>query len=86
MKKILALALVTAAALSISVPAEARGGCGPGWHRGPYGHCVRNVVAPRVGVVVSTPAIGVYISGRGYWDGHRYWRHRGRHHGHWRYW
>lgn len=22
------------------------GGCGPGWHRGPYGGCRRNMVAP----------------------------------------
>jgi hypothetical protein len=42
------------------------------YHRGP-------------GVVVSTPVIGVYYGGRGWWDGHRYWRHRHRIHGHWRY-
>ncbi len=32
--------------------ANAAGGCGPGWHRGPYGGCVANrgvvVVAPPV--------------------------------------
>jgi len=45
--------------------ASAEGGCGPGWHRNPYGECRPNrgpviverpvVVAP--GVVVETPAV-----------------------------
>lgn len=25
---------------------QVAGGCGPGWHRGPYGGCRRNWVAP----------------------------------------
>jgi hypothetical protein len=25
---------------------QVAGGCGPGWHRGPYGHCIRNWVRP----------------------------------------
>jgi hypothetical protein len=29
--------------------------------------------------------IGTYYHGRGYWDGHRYWQHRDRWHGGWRY-
>ena len=43
------LALGTVASFSA---AEAAGGCGPGWHRGPYGGCQPNrrvvVVPPRV--------------------------------------
>ena len=37
---------------------EVAGGCGPGWHRGPYGGCVRNgvvVVRPAPEVVVVAP-------------------------------
>jgi len=43
------LALGTVASFSV---AEAAGGCGPGWHRGPYGGCQPN----RGGVVVVNPA------------------------------
>ncbi len=25
---------------------EVAGGCGPGWHRGPYGGCLRNYANP----------------------------------------
>ena len=31
------------------------------------------------------PRIGVFYTGRGWWDGHRYWGHRYRWHGGWRY-
>lgn len=31
-------------ALAVSQAALAAGGCGAGWHRGPRGNCVRNVV------------------------------------------
>jgi hypothetical protein len=31
------------------------------------------------------PAVGVFVTGRGYWDGHRYWWHRERWRGGWRY-
>jgi hypothetical protein len=41
--------------------ANAAGGCGPGWHRGPYGACVVNrgavVVAPGAPVVVERPVV-----------------------------
>ena len=53
------LALGTVASFSA---AEAAGGCGPGWHRGPYGGCQPNrgvvVVAPRA-VVVQRPEVVV---------------------------
>ena len=42
------LALGTVASFSA---AEAAGGCGPGWHRGPYGGCQPN----RRAVVVALP-------------------------------
>jgi hypothetical protein len=36
-------------------------------------------------VIVAGPRIGVFYGGRGWWDGHRYWHHRERWHGGWRY-
>jgi hypothetical protein len=53
------------------------GGCGWGFHRGPYGGCVRNgvvaapgvVVAPVPGVVVAAPAPRAYF----YYGGRRCW-------------
>jgi len=37
------------------------GGCGAGFHRGPYGGCVRNAVGVAPGVVVGAPAAGVVV-------------------------
>ena len=51
------LALGTVASFSA---AEAAGGCGPGWHRGPYGGC-----QPNRRVVVVRPAPVVVASGSG---------------------
>ena len=84
MKKILLAAILAGAALTAVSPAAARDGCGPAFHRGPGGACRPNrggpiVVAPR------GPAIGIFYAGRGYWDGNRYWQHRDRWHGGWRY-
>jgi hypothetical protein len=45
MKKALFLGVAFSLALS-STMAMAAGGCGRGWHRGPYGGCVRNYVHP----------------------------------------
>jgi hypothetical protein len=83
MKKMLILAIAAGATLAAAAPANAADGCGPGGHRGPYGHCRPN----RGGPVVVAPGliIGNYYRGQGYWDGHRYWRHRDRWHGGWRY-
>ncbi len=84
MKTILTLALA-ATALAGATAAEARDGCGRGFFRGPYGHC-RPMYGPRPGVVVGGPLIvDTFYPGRGYWDGHRYWWHRDRWHGGWRY-
>lgn len=49
-----------------------------GYARGYYG-------GPRVAVGIGGPRIGVFYTGRGWWDGHRYWGHRERWHGRWRY-
>ena len=91
MRKILAVAFIVAVVVSASSSADARGGCGIGVHRGPHGGCRENgtnelVVAPHTEVVVGgAPAIGVFLAGHGYWDGHRYWGHRDRWRGGWRY-
>ena len=82
MKMTLLAAIAAAATLAAITPADARQGCGVGAHRGPAGYCRPNrggaFVAPGV-------QIGVLYPGRGYWDGHRYWAHRDRWHGGWRY-
>ncbi|MDE1915513.1 MAG: hypothetical protein KGJ57_10805 [Sphingomonadales bacterium] len=80
-------------AMAVASPAQAREGCGRGWHRGPAGHCRPNVPPPhhgRPGVAIGVPGgpalvIGRFYPGRGYWDGRRYWHHRERWHGRWRY-
>lgn len=63
---------------------------GPVYHGGGhrawcYHHPRRCGVAYRPGVVVAGPRIGVFYTGRGWWDGHRYWGHRYRYHNGWRY-
>jgi hypothetical protein len=85
--------LCLGATLAAVGPANASGGCGRGFHRGPAGVCRPNrpvvvapgpvVVAPRP--VVVAPVIGVFYPRRGYWYGGRYWAHRYRWHGGWRY-
>ncbi|WP_375394512.1 GCG_CRPN prefix-to-repeats domain-containing protein [uncultured Sphingomonas sp.] len=74
MKTIPAIAI--AATLGTGViavaPADARDGCGPGFHAGPRGRCFPNQA-------------GYFDGHRGYWDGHRYWQHRERFQGGWRY-
>ena len=82
MKKIVLAALGACAAMTAVPAAHAEGGCGPAFHRGPYGACRPNY-GP--GPVVVGPAYGVFYRGRGYWDGHRYWGHRYAYGGGWRY-
>jgi hypothetical protein len=56
--------------------ASAEGGCGPGFHRGPYGHCRPNgpvVVAPAAPVVVAPAVVAPapVVCGVGYrWHPH----------------
>lgn len=82
MKKLALAVLAAGVALATTSPAAAREHCGRGWHRGAYGHCVRNWNPPRSHVVLR---VGTFYPGHGYWDGHRYWQHREHRHGHWRY-
>jgi len=82
-KKALLAAAVAGVALVSVTSANAEGGCGAGFHRGPYGGCRANGGPVVVGV--GGPAIGIFYPGHGYWDGHRYWGHRDRWHGGWRY-
>ena len=74
MKTILAIALAATVGTGViaAAPADARDGCGMGFHRGPHGRCFPN-------------APGGFYHGYGYWDGHRYWQHRDRFQGGWRY-
>ncbi|NIJ08293.1 hypothetical protein FHS31_001910 [Sphingomonas vulcanisoli] len=85
MKKFMLAALGAGIALTATTSAFAADGCGPGAHRGYYGHCRSN----RGPVVVGGPGlvVGTWYDGpnRGYWDGHRYWQHRERWHDGWRY-
>ena len=58
------------------------GGCGVGWHRGPYGGCRRNGYYG--GPVVVEPGPVVVAPGPYYWNG-RYYHHRYWYGGGWRY-
>jgi hypothetical protein len=86
MQKLLLAALAAGTVMAAAPAAEARDGCGPGFHRGAYGRCFPNrgpgpvIVAPGGAFV-----IGNFYPGRGYWDGHRWYQHRDRWHGGWRY-
>jgi hypothetical protein len=60
MKAAILAALVLTAGLAAALPADAAGGCGAGWHRGPWGGCRRNVV---VAPVVVTPTVAVAPTG-----------------------
>ena len=66
MKYLFAAALVASTVAGFG-SANAAGGCGPGFHRGPYGGCQPNrggvVVAPGP-VVVERPAVVVVRPGR----------------------
>ncbi|MDB5692794.1 MAG: hypothetical protein JWO81_1857 [Alphaproteobacteria bacterium] len=84
MKRIFALALAAGVAVAAVSPAQAREGCGPGFHRGPYGHCRPNR-GPGVVAVAPGLVVGNFYGGRGYWDGRRYWQHRYRHNNGWGY-
>jgi hypothetical protein len=62
MRMLFAMVLCAGTVMSMGA-ANAAGGCGPGWHRGPYGGCVVNrgvVVAP--GAVVVAPVAPVVVA------------------------
>ena len=93
LKKVLLGAVAAGMTLASVTAANASGGCGINFHRGPYGGCRPNyyagapVVVGGPGVVVGPGVvrIGVFYPGRGYWDGRRYWAHRYAWGGGWRY-
>jgi len=87
MKKLLMIAIAAGTAFVATAPADARQGCGSGWHRGPGGHCRPNH-GPGYGRGYGRApgyVIGNYYPNRGYWDGRRFYHNRYRHHGGWRY-
>jgi hypothetical protein len=68
MTKILLGVFVLASSLLAFSSAQAEGGCGWGYHRGPWGGCRANgsgpvYVAPRGGVVVGVPGAAVVVGG-----------------------
>ncbi len=73
----LALTPVPAGAAAVHVGI----GIGAPGHR----HWCRHHPCHSAGYVVVGPRVGVFYTGRGWWDGHRYWGHRYRWHGGWRY-
>ena len=101
MKKLMKLALGAAMlgglAVTAAAPAEAGVSVGIGIGAPGYAHpharwCYRHPhrCGYRNGGYYATgysgaPTIGVYYGSRGWWDGHRYWGHRYRWHGGWRY-
>jgi hypothetical protein len=79
MKALAVLGLASVVALAAASPADARQGCGPGFHRIPNGRCVPNRNQQMRWVE------GRYYAGRGYWW-HNQWRqHRQRRNGVWIY-
>jgi hypothetical protein len=67
MRYLFAAAVLLAGTVASFSAANAAGGCGPGWHRGPYGGCQPNarvVVVERPAVVVERPAVVVVRPGR----------------------
>lgn len=70
---------------TIASSAQAAGGCGPGYHRGPYDYCRPNFGPGPVIVAPYGPRVGYYYPRRGWWYGGHYWGNRYRWHGYWRY-
>jgi hypothetical protein len=63
MLKSFSAVIVIAATLAAATSASAAGGCGVGFHRGPYGGCRANgpvYVAPRAPVVAVVPGAVIY--------------------------
>jgi hypothetical protein len=70
MKMLIALAAASVVAIAAASPADARQGCGPGFHRAPNGACRPNRDQQQMQWVE-----GRYYPGHGYWY-HNQWRHR----------
>jgi hypothetical protein len=61
MKYLFAAALLATTVVGFAATADAAGGCGRGFHRGPYGGCQPNVVVRRAPVVVYRAAPVVVV-------------------------
>ena len=62
MKYLIAAALLATSVAGFAATADAAQGCGPGYHRGPYGGCVANrgrVIVVRPPVVYRAPVVVV---------------------------
>ncbi|WP_291860855.1 hypothetical protein [Bradyrhizobium sp.] len=57
MKYLIAAALLATTVVGFAPIADAAGGCGRGYHRGPYGECRPNVVIRRPPVYVVRPPV-----------------------------
>jgi hypothetical protein len=73
MRTLIALAAAAVVATAAASPADARQGCGPGFHRAPNGMCRPNRGGMRVQYVE-----GRYYRGQGYWW-HNAWHQRRQH-------
>ena len=80
MKFVIALAAVSSISLVSASPADARQGCGPGFHRAPNGMC-----RPNRDGQTQVYVVGRYYPGHGYWYNNRWWHNRYRQRNMWRY-
>ena len=79
MKNLIAIGAAALAVTVASVPAQAREGCGNGYHRTPYGNCRANKGT------YARYVEGQYYHGRGYYWHNRWYQHRHRQNGVWIY-
>ena len=79
MKILAAIGLASVIAIASTSPADARQGCGPGFHRTPNGMCRPNRNQQQ------TYVVGRFYAGHGYWYNNRWYQHRSRWHNDWRY-
>jgi hypothetical protein len=79
MRVLIALGAATIIATAVASPAQAREGCGPGFHRAWNGMCRANRGT------YARYVEGQYYSGRGYYWHNRWYQHRHRRNGIWIY-
>ena len=79
MKTLITLAAAAAVATVAAAPAQAREGCGRGFHRTAYGTCRANRGTQMRWLE------GHYYAGQGYWHQNRWYHRRHRQHGVWIY-
>lgn len=84
MKALIALGAAAVIATAAASPANAREGCGPGFHRAPNGVCRPNGDM-RDRDMHDRWVEGRYYGGHGYWWHNRWYQHRHRRNGVWIY-